>query len=107
MGGAASSEPNNDDNKGNDKKDALISELGFMDGFERAGSSNNDIVENDNDEKKEQVSNNNNSKESAKEKVLDPAAKRLAMRKAREEKVAKARIRYFERNGIPLESVSW
>ena len=43
---------------------------------------------------------------SSKKKVqLDPVTKNREMRKAREEKLAKARIRYFERNGMPPPTI--
>lgn len=93
------------DNKGNqqetDDKDftkkqrgALSEELGFMDGFERAEGARADEAVSP--EGQEDVAEH---KEHDKE-TDSPETQRRNMRKAREEKLTRARARYFERNGI-------
>ena len=82
-------------------RDKLAAELGFMDGFERSGNASDDkgvSQEAQETQRKEEV-------KEVEPVAIDPEAKRLAMRKAREEKITQARIRYLERNGVSPEGV--
>jgi coiled-coil domain-containing protein 55 len=68
------------------------SSLGFIDGFEQAAPESND-------EKDAHYNDESNKSESS---VAAPPSP-MSMRKAREEKLAKARIRYFQRQGLSKE----
>ena len=93
-------------NPANTSKDNLAADLGFMDGFEPAKASDGSpAAATANDDSHKGAS--GESPEATKQvKPIDPGVKRLAMRKAREEKVAQARIRYFRRNGMSLEGIT-
>lgn len=91
---SGSKEDLNEDNRGLNEVSGgeNAAGLGFMEGFERAAPDDSEPTGNaavDN-EKEEPVT----------------AASPVSMRKAREEKVAQARLRYFQRNGISEESAS-
>lgn len=87
------------DNPPGSAKDKLTAERGFMDGFKPSGNAIDDKPqEPDETQKKEEL-------EEIEAVAVDPEAKRLAMRKAREEKIAQARIRYLQRNGLPPEEI--
>lgn len=64
--------------------------LGFMDGFERASPDNGDVKDTQVDE-------------SGKNEAAVSPPSPVSMRKARQEKLAKARVRYFQRQGITEE----
>ena len=82
------------------------SAFGFLDGFERAGGGDKTADEqvNDVDEGNTGADEGGTSTPgkdgSTVVPKLDPVAQNLAMRKVRAEKLAKARARYFERQGI-------
>jgi hypothetical protein len=59
--------------------------LGFMDGFEQGGGGGDDAETSAKKESKEEE---------------DPETQRISMRQVREAKVAQARIRYFQRQGV-------
>ena len=109
MGGATTTSSSNQQDKESaecKKRDALKAGLGFMEGFERADGVG-DETNKDNGEAVEQEveDTNKESKESKQsEEIVDPETRRRNMKKAREEKLGKARMRYFQRNGIPIES---
>ena len=67
---------------------SIQDKLGFLDGFEQSTTSN--------------LQDETESKSEAAETVATP----LSMRKAREEKVAKARLRYFQRQGLSEDAIS-
>lgn len=96
----------NDEAKG--QKDTLASELGFMDGFEKAAvdDSAGTKAERDEASTSEAADPSADKEAPVKEEELDPVAKNIAMRKAREEKLAKARVLYFERNGMTVSATS-
>ena len=94
-----------DEPRENSDKETSSSGLGFLAGFERApgGSDDKEDTIVDNSEAKTGARPSNEAEEEA---PLDPVARNLAMRKAREEKLAKARERYFERNGLVAQTAS-
>jgi hypothetical protein len=58
--------------------------LGFMDGFETSGGGDNEETSSKKEYKEEE----------------DPDVKQISMRQVREAKIAQARIRYFQRQGV-------
>jgi hypothetical protein len=90
MGGAMSKdEPVEGKSGADDEEDASTKDdtpfsLGFMDGFETSGGGDN-----------EETSSKKESKEEE-----DPDVKQISMRQVREAKIAQARIRYFQRQGV-------
>jgi coiled-coil domain-containing protein 55 len=90
MGGALSKDEPDKSKSGADDEEAATTKedapfsLGFMDGFETSGGGEN--------------AETSSKKESQEEE--NPDAKRISMRQVREAKIAQARIRYFQRQGV-------
>jgi hypothetical protein len=90
MGGAMREDETNEGKRGTHDEEAATTKedapfsLGFMDGFETSGGGDN-----------EETSSKKESKEEE-----DPNVKQISMRQVREAKVAQARIRYFQRQGV-------
>jgi coiled-coil domain-containing protein 55 len=90
MGGAMREDETNEGKRGthleeaaSTKDDAPFS-LGFMDGFETSGGGDNEETSSKKEYKEEE----------------DPDVKQISMRQVREAKIAQARIRYFQRQGV-------
>lgn len=90
MGGSMSKDEHDDGKSGADEEEATSTKddapfsLGFMDGFETSGGGDNAETLGKKDSKEDE----------------DPDVKRISMRQVREAKIAQARIRYFQRQGV-------
>jgi hypothetical protein len=90
MGGVMSKDKPGEGKSGADDEEAATAKedapfsLGFMDGFEPSGGGDNAETSSKKESKEEE----------------DPNSKRISMRQVREAKIAQARIRYFQRQGV-------
>jgi hypothetical protein len=91
MGGAMSKDKTDEGKSGADDEEAASAKddapfsLGFMDGFETSGGGDDNTDMSSKKESKEEE---------------DPDVKQISMRQVREAKIAQARIRYFQRQGV-------
>ena len=91
-----SKEEGKEGNSSDSNKKMVPTEPGFLSGFERSGN-------NDHNNDKGSSPDITKIEKEADVAVVDPEVKRMAARKAREKKIAEARIRYFQRNGLSPE----